>query len=524
MALRELVLEVLDSHRGLAALPWTSWVLLALAAAVAARVWHAWSVYVDVPAVGVPPGLLGPWKAALQWVTQSEMLLREGLRVHGPTGTTFKVSTPARYLVFITSPKLLAEIKDSEETLSFNAAGAERIQMQYTLHPSLQTDPYHLEIISKKMTQSLATVLPDVVQEITMAFEDGVEIGDEWTIVPIYNLMLQCVSRATNRLFVGLPLCRDPTYLSRVIAFASTLSRAGQTIDMFPSFLKPFAAWYVLDNGRAFATIMSDVGPLFTARRQPGAERKNDAIQWILDTAPPGATLTDMCRRILFLNFAAIHTSSITLTHALLDLASAPHHLAPLRKEIEESLKTYGGWTKPALTAMKKLDSVLRESQRLNGVTIGTVMRKATRATTLSDGTHLPRGTVVMSPASAIHHSPETYGDAAGKFDGFRWARMRETPGQEARHQAVSTDGTYLAFGHGRHACPGRFFAANELKVLLAYMIGNFDFELAEGDKAARPENRYYGLSCLPDFGTRLRFRRCEGGRESLVNQGFGRE
>ena len=53
------------------------------------------------------------------------------------------------------------------------------------------------------------------------------------------------------------------------------------------------------------------------------------------------------------------------------DLAANLGLQDPLCIEIEEALRNKGGWTKQALTKMKKLDSILRESLRMNGVNIG---------------------------------------------------------------------------------------------------------------------------------------------------------
>lgn len=54
-----------------------------------------------------------------------------------------------------------------------------------------------------------------------------------------------------------------------------------------------------------------------------------------------------------------------------MDLAAYPEYQEPLKEEIESALRKFGGWQKQALTHMKKLDSVIRESQRMSGVTIG---------------------------------------------------------------------------------------------------------------------------------------------------------
>jgi hypothetical protein len=61
--------------------------------------------------------------------------------------------------------------------------------------------------------------------------------------------------------------------------------------------------------------------------------------------------------RILALNFAAIHTTGLSCSQALADLAAEPEkYLPPLREEVEAVLKQ-GGWSKNALTKLKKTDS-----------------------------------------------------------------------------------------------------------------------------------------------------------------------
>ncbi len=43
-----------------------------------------------------------------------------------------------------------------------------------------------------------------------------------------------------------------------------------------------------------------------------------------------------------------------------------------------------------------------------------------------------------------------------------------------------------MPFGFGRHACPGRFFAANEIKLVLAQLLLNYDMKLPEGAEKLR--------------------------------------
>lgn len=63
---------------------------------------------------------------------------------------------------------------------------------------------------------------------------------------------------------------------------------------------------------------------------------------------------------------------------------------------------------------------------------------------------------------------------------------MRENNIEGHKHQFVSLDGFNMNFGAGRYACPGRFFASMELKLLLAKLLLQFDFEFPPGQGRPR--------------------------------------
>lgn len=67
-----------------------------------------------------------------------------------------------------------------------------------------------------------------------------------------------------------------------------------------------------------------------------------------------------------------------SLTQVLYHLAERPELLAPLREEIEMAIDAEG-WTMPSFARMWKLDSLLRESERYNGFTIGTPVLSSLR-------------------------------------------------------------------------------------------------------------------------------------------------
>lgn len=129
----------------------------------------------------------------------------------------------------------------------------------------------------------------------------------------------------------------------------------------------------------------------------------------------------------------------------------------------------------------------------------------------LSNGTVLPAGTSIAAPSWAVTRDDALFPDAT-TFDGFRFSKLRETTaGDENKHQFVMTGPDNLAFGYGTQACPGRFFASNEIKILLSHLLMEYDFKFEkQGD--GRPANRFFDLALMPDMAGKVVFRKRDGG------------
>ena len=95
---------------------------------------------------------------------------------------------------------------------------------------------------------------------------------------------------------------------------------------------------------------------------------------------------------------------------------------------------------------------MLQTSYRnLTRALLASLTRKVMKDITLSDGTFLPKGTLVVAAAHSTHRDEVNYTDAE-TFDPFRFSKLREGEGEGLKHQFVNTSLDYISFGHGRHA------------------------------------------------------------------------
>ena len=93
-------------------------------------------------------------------------------------------------------------------------------------------------------------------------------------------------------------------------------------------------------------------------------EKPNDFLHWQIDCGaafgiPAESDPKTIAARLLATNFAAIHTSTFSITQTIFDLAlSSPDAISALRDESTAALAATGGeWSKTTLQLLIKHDS-----------------------------------------------------------------------------------------------------------------------------------------------------------------------
>ena len=76
-----------------------------------------------------------------------------------------------------------------------------------------------------------------------------------------------------------------------------------------------------------------------------------------------------------------------------------------------------------------------------------------------------------------------------------------------SRFQYVTTNSKSMHFGHGVHACPGRFLAGNEIKVILFWLLRRYEIRAPEA-QGERPRATSFGMEVSPDMTAKMQFRR----------------
>ncbi|KIX02230.1 uncharacterized protein Z518_08169 [Rhinocladiella mackenziei CBS 650.93] len=470
-------------------------------------------------------------------------------------------------------------ISQPEHVLSVNGAHKHILQTKYTFpRPEIMDPTVHFDVIKSELTRQVFAVTPDVCDEMAAAVDEiWGKNTKNFEDIKLFDSITKIIARTSNRVFVGLPLCRNEHYLENAIGFAEDIALSATVLRLFPgpirSLVAPIVTYPNRKHTRSYTKILT---PEILRRQQlqqgganledvendgakasgkeTGAER-NDFLQWLLTRSlrkshvfPDEADPDIICARLLHTNFASVHTTSFIGTNAILDILATPPSEGVVDKLRAEALATMDTddesepgskmWSRTSLGNMHFLDSALRESSRRASIIGVGVNHKVIvpGGVTTPDGTHLPEGCMVAVHSWGLHNDEGIYAGAGG-YRPFRFVELRdqigECPGEndmaesaakekekayldKAHLQFIATSPTYLGFGHGRHSCPGRFFAANELKLLIAYLLTRYDIHMVmEGGvsgnwngEGVRPECFWAGPNHIPPMGAKVSVRR----------------
>ncbi|KAL5041783.1 hypothetical protein BDW71DRAFT_217425 [Aspergillus fruticulosus] len=447
-------------------------------------------------------------KSRLRFLHDAKSMLQEGYKktngglYYVPSKLGERLMLPTRYLEELKSAPV--------NEVDFVATFIEMFEGKYTTMGSRST--LHPRVVRGQLNKNLWTVMEDVQEEIKAAFEEAFPPCDDWTEVNFIDRITEIVARVSSCMFGGPTLSRNKEWVQSSISFATDGFIGAQALKKYPEWLKPVAARFIPAIGnikKHYENAEKAAIPLLAERARTGTAAK-DLLYWMAEDAKGDEQDPAFLAGILLkVSFAAIHTSAAAPSQLVYDLCAMPEYIEPLREEISANTGPDGMISRQGFQNMSKLDSIMKESQRFNPLLLITFERVVTKDYALSDGLTIPANTTIGIPTHAISMDPALYPEPE-VFQGFRFAdlqKKRDAGEKVASLAYAASHPTSMAFGYGRHACPGRFFASAEIKAIMAYLIMNYDFRFP-ADKPDRPPSLPFETQYLPNHEARVMFKR----------------
>ncbi|KAG9320173.1 hypothetical protein KVV02_003003, partial [Mortierella alpina] len=252
-------------------------------------------------------------------------------------------------------------------------------------------------------------------------------------------ILQEMIASAMASVFMGHEIAKERKVLDTFIDCTGDLARLLDPVSTTNAWRPYFAkAKYGVDNPlqKHIRVLVEAATPVVQERRRQEAEALEKDLE-------------DICGHLLVIVLVSVHTTSDSSTYLSYFLAAFPQCIDELYQEQLEV----------------KMDSFVRESMRFRADR-ASVPYTARRDVVLSNGMTIRKGRMIMVNFQSTHLNPGMQGKDPAEFRPWRFV------GKGKAATKVGTD--FLFFGMGKHACPGRFLAIQEVKTVGALMVSRY--------------------------------------------------
>ncbi|KAH8897333.1 cytochrome P450 [Thozetella sp. PMI_491] len=469
-------------------------------------------VWAKLDTVGLTSGLLYKARAIAASIASTQRYSHDGyLRFSKPLDRPFAMPTTlTRTPIVVLPPSLLPLLNRPDKTTEAewsNLPGmTDMIQAPYAYSdPSIYQNMFHFDAFRRRFAKHCMPAMAAITaEEIARGFSEvwGNTPG-KWKVLNAWEASGRISVRAAQRIIVGLPLGRDERFLEASRLFANAVFVYAGLINCFPPVCRPVVGpIFSMPTRRYQRQCIAMLTPLIEERiaiwrkfGEEGEEVPDDFLQWLIpccaEEGPEKLEPASVACRLLGIMTTSIVSVSFVFSHCLVDLFDSPDaedFVRGLEAECRRVSQAHNDSlsTTEAVDSLYRCDSALRESMRLSDVSITSLFRDVKSGSVdLGNGIHIPPGVRMVFPTQSMHRDAAYYEDP-DRFDAFRFSRQFEGLGRD-EHQAsgsqpreliTSITPSFLVFGYGRHTCPGRWWASQVLKQMMAHLIMNYDIEL----------------------------------------------
>ncbi|XP_074305656.1 cytochrome P450 736A117-like [Silene latifolia] len=204
----------------------------------------------------------------------------------------------------------------------------------------------------------------------------------------------------------------------------------------------------------------------FNAERNAGDNKTQDLVDVLLEIQSNDSSIDEYTVQELILDMISggIETSATLLEWTMLELLLHPLVLKKLQEEVRGFLKGKTLIHENDLKDMMYLKTVIKEALRLHPPLPFLLLRESSQDVRVQNY-DIAAGTQVIINAWAIQRHP-AYWDEPEEFRPERFINYS------------GSDFEFIPFGAGRRGCPGVAFANVEAELVLANLVGQFNWEL----------------------------------------------
>ncbi len=285
---------------------------------------------------------------------------------------------------------------------------------------------------------------------------------------------------------------------------------------------------------QAFQTVDDFLARLILHRQELSAPYSSNVLDLLLRSLDSSKTeLQSSNNKEIRDNLLAIianghETVATSVSFSLYLLAQHPEKLARAQTEVDSIMeRERGKLTEAGVAKLDYLNCVILETLRFSPPMAG--LQRISRDRDTLEGWSIPAEQVVGITLKPLHHNPEYFGEQPEKFYPERYLDNEEKivpvgmalatesqrqcpfkrflPSHQEDNSRRTKAGVYLplTFGDGARKCLGEHFAMYEMKVALAVLLYNFNFQVAPNFEAELELGKFgLFLTTLPKDGVKL--------------------
>lgn len=410
------------------------------------------------------------------------------------SGNYYRPWRPKNEVVVVSTKKHIAELSEAPE-LSQRAIYADMFGFKYNMnnldhneHKVVRSRLYG-RVLQVNGPSQLAAIYPFLQARLEKSFAAESASGrrsDGCLSVRLASITRKVISHMMSLAFFGNEISSDPEFSSALLRYSADMVSSMAAFQVTPSFMAPLVHAIITKCGQAMHTLLNRLTPIMNPNcsewTEPQYLKELTIVYNMMSLSEGNAYWTPevLAQALLGIWFAASHQPWMNLDFVLLELCARPEYVQLLRKEIGDP--SHLDYAK--LEKLPLLDSFIKETVRVNPLDTLAIRRKALKPFTFSDGgPHVPKGSMACVSSYDLMHAEPQYPDA-NTFNGHRF--LSSTTASAMRGSKFTDISEHFpVWGYGSLACPGRFHASLIMKMVLVYLISNFDLRL-EDEKARR--------------------------------------